>query len=389
MITSLRKRPRPDNLVNQVRTGGKSAARRLYLLTLGAAAALVGYQLMGPMLFLDADGMARRNTHVVATDFVGRVEQVLVKPGDSVRAGDIIAVLQSHDSTGRLAELGARIVTIEARRSQLDGRLRSLEQLLPSAEERLARAKATLAKVADLNRRNLITAARFTELNREAFEAEKEVTQLMGEGRAVRDELDGVRRNLAQIETLDRDLRAAYDGGRVIATVGGTIGARVALPGTVVSRGQPIAEIHHGDVFVTAFVPHGRFYELDRGDHVFVSDGVNRRAGRIARVERVSDQLPQEFQSTLKSIERHQLMRIALNEGDAPFAVPSKVRITGRYSPSAVVSLAREAVAVAYYAGARLDDRLSEIDLSGVASLRPARNASASSPTAQEGLPTP
>jgi multidrug resistance efflux pump len=347
MIKALRRRPRPDNLVNQVRAGGKNTARRLYLASIWAAAGFIVYQLVGPMIFLDADGMARRETQIVAADFVGRVESVMVKPGDTVRAGEAIALLSSHDTTSQLGELAARLSALEARRSQLEGRLRTLERLKPSAEDRLSRSTAAMERVAELAKRQLTTAARVAEAGREAFEAEKEVSNIMGEWRAVRDELEGVLHNQRQMARLESDLKTAYAGGRITARVSGTVGARVAAPGTVVSRGQPIAEIHHGDAFVTAFVPHGRLYGLSRGERVAVSDGVVRRTGRIMRLERVSDQLPQEFQSTLRSVERQQLMHIVLDDRDAPFATPSKVRVTGLYTPGAISTLARSILTVA------------------------------------------
>lgn len=347
MIKALRKRTRPDNLVNQVRAGGKSTARRVYLLSVSGAAGFILLQFFGPMLFLDADGMALRETQIVAPDFVGRVDKVHVKPGDVVTAGSVIAIVQSHDSADRIADLTGKVTTLQARQAQIAGRIRALESLKPIARERAERARSAVSKVNDLARRQLTTSIRLSEVTRELFDAEKEETQIDGELRALAEEHQGVERSRLEMERLLAELRATYNEGRIVAAISGTIGARVVLPGTVVSRGQPIAELFYGEAHVKAFIPNGRLYSVEAGDRVVVTDGVSRRMGRISRVEGVSDQLPQEFQSSFKSVERQQLMRVELDGQDAPFAVPSKVRVLGRFTPSAVVSLARSVVTVA------------------------------------------
>jgi multidrug resistance efflux pump len=378
MIKALRKRTRPDNLVNQVRAGGKSTARRVYLVSVSGAVAFVAFQFFGPMLFLDADGMALRDTRVVAADFVGHVEKVHVKPGDIVAAGAVIATLQSGDMSDKLSDMIGRIATVSARRSQIEGRLRSLATLHPSAVERLSRARASRDKINDLARRQLTTSLRVSELAREVFDAEKEEAQITGEANALADELIGVRRNLEEMQKLLTLARASYNDGRIVTPIAGTIGARVVVPGVVISRGQSIAEVYYGDAHVKAFMPSSRLYGIEPGDQVVVTDGNIRRMGRIERVEGVSDQLPQEFQSSLKSVERQQLMRVNLNDVDAPFPVPSKVRVLGRFSPNSVFSLARNVLAVAdgpraavsmMVAGLRGDTVSSDADLSAVGSV--------------------
>jgi multidrug resistance efflux pump len=346
MIKALCKRTRPDNLVNQVRAGGKSLARRVYLGTVGAAVAFIALQFIGPMIFLEADGLAVRDTQVVAADFVGKVASVHIKPGDTVEPGTLIAIVHSHDSNDKIADVSAKLSGLTARVMQIEGRLRSLDILRPIARDRTQKAKAALAKINDLAARQLTTSVRIAEVTRELFDAEREETQIASEWQSLRQEIDGVARSRDEMGHVLKALKAAYNDGRIVAPTHGTVGARVVLPGTVISRGAALTEIYYGDAHVKAFIPHGRLYGLDAGERVVVTDGVSRKLGRIERVEAVSDQLPQEFQSNFKSVERQQIMRIAL-EGDLPFPVPSKVKVMGRFTPGALISLARSAVTVA------------------------------------------
>jgi multidrug resistance efflux pump len=290
--------------------------------------------------------MALRETQIVAPDFVGRIERVHVKPGDVIDAGTVIATLQSHDSADRIADLTAKLTSAQSRERQIEGRLASLQTLKPIARERSRRARTALEKVNDLARRQLTTSIRLSEATREVFDSEREETMIDAEHNALSGEIVGVRKSRAEMERLLGEVRRAFNDGRIVAGIGGTVGARVVLPGSVVSRGQAIAEIYHGETHVKAFMPNGRFYGIDVGDRVVVTDGVTRRMGVIARVEGVSDQLPQEFQSNFRSVERQQLMRIEL-DGQAPFAVPSKVRVLGRFTPNSVFALAKSVVTVA------------------------------------------
>jgi multidrug resistance efflux pump len=346
MITSLRKRTRPDNLVNQVRAGGKSLARRIYLLTIGAVVALLSLEFLGPVIFLDADGLASKERLVVATDYSARIDQILIKPGDMVREGQPIASLSSTDVVNQLAELGSKRTSLAARAAQIESRLGSLGTLTPLAIERTQRAKAAMVQLNDLVKRQLTTSARVAEGVREFYEAEREEAQVNAENRTLAGERGQVEASLKELDKLIGSLKASYNDGILLAQIDGRVGSRVPSRGQVLKRGDAIVDLFHGETHVIAYVPNNRLYSVEPGEVVVVTDGITRRHGRVQRVETVTDSLPAEFQSQFRTIERQQVMRIAF-EGEPPFPILAKVKVMSRMSPYALAAMARTAISVA------------------------------------------
>lgn len=340
MITALRDRARPDNLPNQVRKGSKSFARQLYLGTVLSMMGGIGYIVAAPWFILDTTGIVTRDIQVVATDHSGVVTQIKVSAGDTVEAGQTVAILQSKDMLERIADLSARIGQIATRKSQVDTRLDAINQLRPLAAERHARARAFVDRINELATRGLTTITRTAETLRDVYEAERDLSQLGSEALALEDERRQLETSRRDLEILVANTRLAYNDGRVVARVSGTVAAHVISAGAVVQRGAALIEIFHGEPQVRGFLPSGRLYSITAGDLVVVSDGVSHRHGVIERVEQVSERLPHEFQPQLRAIERQQIMRIVLGSADNPFPSPSKVKILGASTPSGLIASA-------------------------------------------------
>jgi multidrug resistance efflux pump len=346
MIKALRKRTRPDNLVNQVRAGGKSTARRVYLVTVGGVVFFLALQFLGPIMFLDADGLASKERLIVAPDYSARIDKMHVRPGDLVREGQTIATLNSTEVIDRLAELSTRRTSLAAREIQIESRIVSLTTLKPLAIERAKRARASVNQLNDLLKRQLTTSSRLSEAIREFYESEREEAQAIAESRTLADELKQVAASKVELEKIITALKDSYNEGRLVSEVEGRVGSRVPSRGMVTKRGDAIVDVFHGETHVIAYVPNSRFYGIDAGDRVVVTDGINRRIGSVQRMESVTDALPAEFQSNFRSIERQQVMRIAF-EGEAPFPILAKVKVMSRFSPYALSSMVRTAISVA------------------------------------------
>ncbi len=80
-IHSLRPEFRPDNARNQVRAN-QSLARRLYLFGLGGGALWIVYLFIGPLVFLDADGLVVQDREIIAPPFDGQVLSFLLSGRD-------------------------------------------------------------------------------------------------------------------------------------------------------------------------------------------------------------------------------------------------------------------------------------------------------------------
>jgi multidrug resistance efflux pump len=347
MIKALRKRTRPDNLVNQVRAGGKNTARRVYLATVAAAAAFLVLQLVGPMIFLDADGLVMKERSVLAPEFNARVTQVHVRPGDHVRKGQLLLQVNSTETLDRIADLTSKLGTIAAREAQLAGRAQQASTLLPVAADRKARAHASHKQLQALANRGLTTSNRIMEATRELFDAEREDAQIRGESVTLLQELATTSATRKDLGTAIEELRRSYNGGNLVATVDGQVGPKVVSPGTILKLGEPALEIHSGESYVVAYLPMSRFYSLEAGDAVVITDGASRARGRVIRLEAMADSLPPEFQNVFSSRDRQQVVRIDLESGAERLSVQSKIKVVGFFSPNNAVSFVKSTISLA------------------------------------------
>ncbi len=373
MIKALRKRTRPDNLANQVRAGGKNTARRVYLGSVAAAAVFLLLQLVGPLVFLEADGLVTKERTTVAPDFNARILKVHVRPGDIVKAGDSLITLSSSETLDRIADLTSKLGAIASREAQLSGRMNQASTLLPVAEDRKRRAQANYRQLQDLAKRQLTVPARVLEATRELFESEREEAQLRGEGGTVEQELSVTASTRKDLGRAIEDLRKSYNNGVILASTNGQIGPRVVNAGTILKLGETALDIYSGESYVVAYLPQGRIYSVEAGDSVVVTDGTLRASGRILRIEAMSDVLPPEFQNVFSSRDRQQIARVELESGADRLSVQSKVKVIGHASPNNAISLLKSAVffaASTIYRIAGLDAEFGVADNTAVGSIK-------------------
>lgn len=355
MIKALRKRTRPDNLVNQVRAGGKSLARRLYLIALGTVAAILVSAILGPMFFLDADGLVMKDRTVISSDYNARIVKVHVQPGDEVKAGTLLLTVTSSEALDRIADLTAKIASASSREATLQARLTQLAALTPVSKDRRTRAAAALKQLQDLQARHLTTAPRVSEAMREAYEAEREAAQTSGEIEVARIEASAAaasRKDLADALEL---LKAAYNQGKVNAPVAGTVGPKVPSLGNIVRPGESALDLYRGDAYVVGYLPTSRLFSVEPGDSVVVTDGKMRGRAKVIRVEAVAEALPAEFQSVFSARERQQVVRVEMDDrADNDFPIHGKVKVTGLFTPTNVTSMLKTAVAFVTNAALRI-----------------------------------
>lgn len=346
MIKALRKRTRPDNLVNQVRAGGKSLARRLYLIALGTVAVILVSAIFGPMFFLDADGLVMKDRTVISSDYNARVLKVHVRPGDEVKTGTPLLTVVSADVIDRAADLTAKIAAAASKEATLRSRLAQVTALGPVAKDRRVRAAAALKTMRDLQARQLTTAPRVLEATREAYEAEREEAQMNGELEVNRIELAAASSSRQELVHALEQLKAVYNDGKIIAPVDGTIGSKVPSIGNVMRVGESAIELYKGDAYVVGYLPTSRLFSVEAGDSVVVTDGKMRGRAKVIRVEAVADALPAEFQSVFSARERQQVVRVELDNRESnDFPIHGKVKVTGLFTPTNITSMLKSAVA--------------------------------------------
>jgi multidrug resistance efflux pump len=343
MIKAIRKRARPDNLKNQVRAGGQTFARKLYLYSVVALFALLGWTFTGHWFFMDTEGVVTKDRTIIAPDYAARILQIHVKPGDTVSAGQHIATLQSREILDSIAELTSRRATVLSREAQIAGKIETNRRVLPTANDRSARAAAALQQLTALGQRGLATAQRLQDVQKEHYEAQREKSTVATELQALETELATIQASRKEMDAAIAQVQANYNGGRVVAQIAGVIGPKVPHLGQIVKSGEPLVELYRGDMFALAYMPTGRFYSKSPGENVRVTDGQNTVTGRIERIDSVTDALPPEFQVTFRAADRQQIFRVAFDAAP-PFAIQAKVKVSGAWTPHGLFAMAKGAV---------------------------------------------
>lgn len=338
-VRSLRPEFRPDNARNQMRAG-QTLARRLYLLGLSAGALWIGYLFIGPVLVLDANGLVVQDREIVTPPFTAQVLSFSVLPGQSVSAGQQLGAVVSTQMLDLISNLVTRKAQVEARQQQIAARLAAIDTTLPAAASRNRAAKAAQATIEKAVAAGFSTRVREAETTRDVYDAAREAEALRSERISLESERSAAQQNLSQIDAALERAKATYRDGVIVSPVNGTIGARVAEPGAVLSHSEAMAEVYHGAKYVLAYLPTNRIYGISPGQKVIVTDGVNREKGRVERIDTITDRAPPEFQSNSQGVDRNQVACIAFDEG-SQFPLLSKIKVISPFAPSNVLDEAR------------------------------------------------
>lgn len=196
----------------------------------------------------------------------GRIVELRVQEGDTVHAGDTLALLTQGTISAAYAERRARVAAARARLADLERGARNAELERAEADLAALEAEATRA-TADLERaerlaQDKVIAAQELDRARAAAQAAarrrdaaRATLALAREG-SRRDQVQAAR---AEVATAEAQLAAAasdVDELAVLAGVDGVILGRHADPGEVVAAGTPLATIGAvGRPWVRVYLP--------------------------------------------------------------------------------------------------------------------------------------
>lgn len=344
-IHSLRSQVRPDNLKTQVRVS-QSVARRLYLVILFCGICWIVMQFVGPMIFLHANGLVLARREVVTTAFPAQVLRVSVRPGDRVAAGEPIATVISTQMLDLLSKLNTQYAKARTQQVQIQARLAAIAATLPAADKTVNDTLAAARAVERAKAGGFSTVTREAEIARARYDAIREAASMRAEAAALRSERKALNENLVRIDDALRNAQKAYNKGTITVQNAGFVGPTVVSPGTVLTPGEKVAEIYHGRKHVIAYLSTNRLYSLEPGQKVIVTDGLSRQSGLVERVDAIADRIPAEFQPSLSSVERRQVVRIALDDSDI-FPLLATVQVKGAYTPSNLIAGAGHFIKIA------------------------------------------
>ena len=251
-----------------------------------------------PEGLIQANGRIEGDSVSVASKFPGRIAKLLVREGDSVTSGQVLAVLEDTQLQAKASQARAAVAALAAQLKAAEASLAVLKQDVPLviaiAEAGVANARAVLAKADAAEKQATLDARRFRELldagtidNHRSEMADLAVTAAASEGEAARTGLTRAEKQLSQALLGPDRIRAQSEGvaayaaqleqGRavqaeaesvlndltLIAPISGVITTRVRDAGEVIAAGSPVFDLVNLDrLYLKVYVPESQIGQL-------------------------------------------------------------------------------------------------------------------------------
>jgi HlyD family secretion protein len=274
----------------------------ILMLALVAIGAGLYYALVHRARALLLTGLVTTDTVVVSSEIGGRLQELLVKEGDTVRAGDLLARIQAQEWRAEMAfyanterQVTSQVTEAEAnlrfQEDQTSNQVRQAQANLQAAQAQVAQGEADLEN-ANLTFKRMdglyqqgVESAQVFDQARTALDAgkarveslRKQVQAAQAAVALARDNAEQVAVRRAALQATTHQLAAAaaqkdkaqirLDYTDIHAPINGVIDVRAALQGEVVNPGQPILTLINPDnLWVRADVEETYIDRIHLGD---------------------------------------------------------------------------------------------------------------------------
>lgn len=184
----------------------------------------------------EATGTVRaRVTTLLSARTMGRISEIRVQPGDSVKAGQVVAVLDARD-------LEAASRQAEAARAEAQDALPEVDSGVAASQAQLELASSTFRRMKLLFDEKSITPQEFDEVQARLKTARASHAMSQAKRRQLEAHIRQADESVAQAE-----LQASF--AQVTAPFAGTVIERKAEPGMLASPGTPIVVLEQGGAY--------------------------------------------------------------------------------------------------------------------------------------------
>ncbi len=165
----------------------------------------------------------------LASKLTGTILQVRVHPGDRVKAGQVLAVIDSREAE-------AMIHKAEAGKREAEMALRETESNITAARSNLELSDATLKRYEKLREQKSVTPQEFEEIQTRQRAASASVEALQARK-------EQVQAKIRQAESEDRNIKAVYSYAELRAPFDGVISEKHLDPGGLALPGVPVVTV--------------------------------------------------------------------------------------------------------------------------------------------------
>ncbi len=231
----------------------------------------------------EATGTVRSATSsVISAQMGGTVLEMRVKPGDRVKRGQVLALLD--DRTPRATLAGAEAGVVEASQG-----LAEVDQALQAAAADRQFAEVTYKRYQGLLEKN--------SLSRQEFEgAEAHYKAAAANERALQAKKKQVEARGQQASSQKESAQAVFSYSRVTSPIDGVVAMKAVDPGTVVMSGTPLLTVEDTAHYrLEASLPEQYLGRLTLGMNVNVEVGSAKFQGRVAEIVPAADTASRTF----------------------------------------------------------------------------------------------
>ena len=203
-----------------------------------------------------------RESAVISAQVMGRIQQVLVREGDSVRAGQTLVVLDD--------------ATWHAQVEQAQAGVKAAQNAQAAAQSNAALANSTLDRYKQLEAQKSVSPQEMDEVSRRAESAAAN--------------LDAMRAQTDAAKAEENAARTTMNYAHLVAPSAGVISARMADPGTMATPGMPLLQVDQaGALQLQAQVDESSIAAIRKGMKVQVEISGVAKSGTVGEIVPVAD----------------------------------------------------------------------------------------------------
>jgi HlyD family secretion protein len=221
-----------------------------------AIAALIAFLVLPHAAMPPIPGMVRQTEIRIAPEITGRLASIEVRAGQTVRKGELLAVLSNPELAAALGEAKAAARSAKAQRDDVYSGVRAEEVAILAQSVRTAEANLLFAEQEDvravaLAAREFASRQQLDERNAALAKARADLALKQAQLATARAGPTAEERALADArvalaDATVADLQAKLDKMRLTAPIDGTVGILVAEPGEIIPVGKPVLTLEVG-----------------------------------------------------------------------------------------------------------------------------------------------
>lgn len=223
-----------------------------------------------PAGFASSNGRIEATEVDIATKTAGRIESIIVKEGQFVRQGEVLARMDTRvlneqrlEAAAQIKEAQSAVAAAKALLDQRQSEMRASEAIVKQRQAELDSTSKRHARSSTLSQRGAVSAQQLDDDRAAAESGRAALESARAQVSAARAAIEAARTSIIQAQTrveaaqaTERRIMADIDDSELKAPRDGRIQYRVAEPGEVLAAGGRVLNmVDLADVYMTFFLP--------------------------------------------------------------------------------------------------------------------------------------